>query len=75
MTTHQMSGGGGIERLRSQRGGEEVTFNDVADHLVDYVERHSENRSVIEDLAGFLARVEMIDHDHDASPDRGLERP
>jgi hypothetical protein len=71
MTTQSMPAGGGIARLRSQRGGEKVSFDDVADHL----ERHPESRSVVEDLAGFLARVETIDHDHDASPDRGLSRP
>jgi hypothetical protein len=75
MTTQSMPAGGGIARLRSQRGGEKVSFDDVADHLVDYIERHPESRSVVEDLAGFLARVETIDHDHDASPDRGLARP
>jgi hypothetical protein len=62
----------GVERLRSQRGDEEVTFGDVADHLVDYMDRHPESRETVDDLAAFLARVEGIDHDHDRSPDRGL---
>ena len=62
----------GIERLRSRRGSQKVTFDDVADHLVDYVDRHPDSQAVVDDLAGFLASVERIDHDHDASPDRGL---
>ena len=65
----------GIVRLRSQRGGQQVTFSDVADHLVDYLERHPDAYDVVDDLAGFLARVERIDHDHDESRDRGLSRP
>lgn len=62
----------GIDLLRSQRGTQQVTFNDVADHLVDYVDRHPDSRAVVDGLAAFLARVERIDHDHDASPQRGL---
>lgn len=62
----------GIGRLRSERGRERVSFDDVADHLVDYIERHPGTRDSVDDLAAFLAQVERIDHDHDAAPDRGL---
>src|SRR3981081_3838694 len=62
----------GIQRLRAQRGHERVTFADVADHLVDYVERTPEARQVVDELAGFLAGVGDVAHDHDADPDRGL---
>jgi hypothetical protein len=65
----------GVERLRSQRGAERVTFDDVADHLVDYIDRHPETRDTVDQLAAFLARVERIDHDHAAVPDRGLTPP
>src|SRR5690348_1339273 len=65
----------GVELLRPRRGDEDVTFGDVADHLVDYMDRHPESRKVVDDLAAFLARVEGIDHDHDRSPDRGLPSP
>ena len=33
-------GDGGIDLLRKLRGAERVTFNDVADHLNDYVKQH-----------------------------------
>lgn len=62
----------GIDRLRDQRGDEKVTFSNVADHLVDYIDRHPDARATVDDLAAFLARVERIDHDHDTSPERGL---
>jgi hypothetical protein len=65
----------GVELLRSRRGDAEVTFGDVADHLVDYMDLHPASRETVDDLAAFLARVEAIDHDHDRSPDRGLPPP
>lgn len=55
----------GLQRLRSKRGHEEVTFADVADHLADFVERRPDARATIDQLAGFLAGVEDVDHEHD----------
>jgi len=65
--------GNGVEQLREKRGDEQVTFNDVCDHLVDYEERHPENGDTVEDVARFLASVEDIDHDHERDRRRGME--
>jgi Family of unknown function (DUF6104) len=62
----------GIDRLRAKRGSEQVTFADVADHLVDFAEREPECGDAIDRLAHFLAGVEDVDHDHGADPERGL---
>jgi hypothetical protein len=67
--------GGGIDRLRARRGDEEVTFDNIADHLVDFAERHPEAAATVDRLAAFLAGVEDVSHDHDADPDRGLPPP
>lgn len=61
-----------IERLRAKRGNENVTFEQVADHLRDYVARRHEDRSAIDRVAGFLADVEDIPHDHDKDARHGL---
>jgi len=65
----------GINMLRAARGPNLVSFSDVADHLVDYVERHPGDRDVIDQFAAFLTMVEQIPHDHDADPERGLPAP
>jgi hypothetical protein len=57
----------GIERLRHTRGGEHVTFSDVADHLDDYVARRPVDADAIERLARFLAGVEDVEHEHDGA--------
>jgi hypothetical protein len=57
----------GVARLRAARGREEVSFDDVADHLVDYAHRHAEHRAALDGLASFLADVEHTDHDHDVA--------
>lgn len=62
----------GIGRLREERGDEQVTFGDVADHLVDFVDRDPAARDVVERLARFLAQVEQVDHSHENDPHRGL---
>ena len=54
----------GVERLRSKRGDQEVTFADVADHLEDFVNRHPDSRQTVEKLASFIAEVEDVDHQH-----------
>ena len=65
----------GIDVLRDRRGDERVTFGDVADHLVDFAERHPEAARTVDSLARVLARVEDVDHDHDADTERGLPPP
>jgi len=62
----------GIDRLRAERGSQRVSFDDVADHLVDFAERHPEAAATVDALAGFLADVEVVHHDHDADPERGV---
>jgi Family of unknown function (DUF6104) len=67
--------GEGVDRLRRRRGEEEVTFDNVADHLVDFAERHPGEADVIDRLARFLADVEDVDHHHERDPERGLPPP
>lgn len=62
----------GITQLREARGHEEVTFSNVADHFVDFVDRDPAAAEVVDRLARFLAEVERVRHDHDIDPDRGL---
>jgi len=64
--------GEGVEGLRAARGSERVTFDNVCDHLTDYVERNPGDARAIEALARFLAEVENVDHDHERDPRRGL---
>jgi uncharacterized protein DUF6104 len=56
----------GVQQLRDKRGDEEVTFGDVADHFEDFAKRHPDARAVLDQLASFLARVEDVDHEHEA---------
>ena len=65
----------GISMLRAQRGPGSVTFNEVADHLFDYCDLHPDEAAVLERFAAFLTAVEMVPHDHNAHPDRGLPAP
>lgn len=62
----------GMNTLRDQRGAALVSFNEVADHLVDFCDRHPDHSDTMNRFAEFLAAVEFIPHDHDADPDRGL---
>jgi hypothetical protein len=64
--------GDGIGILREQRGQNNVTFNEVADHLFDYCDLHPEEAASLHRFAAFLAAVEFVPHDHDADPDRGI---
>jgi hypothetical protein len=61
-----------IQILRVSRGGQQVSFSEIADHLMDYVERYPEDHAATERLAAFLTWVEQVPHDHDADPLRGL---
>ena len=61
-TTTEMEG---LRRLRDKRGEDEVTFNDVADHVEDFVRRDPGARDTLDRFAGFLARVEDVDHEHE----------
>jgi hypothetical protein len=61
-----------IERLRASRGDEQVTFADIADHLHDFVDRNPADRDAVQRLAAFLTAVEHTDHEHEASPTRGM---
>ena len=63
----------GVETLRSKRGDEEVTFDNVADHLIDFVVRHPGAQGTIDRLALFLANVEDRHHEHEQHPARGIE--
>ena len=71
-----LTGGGGVsdgfELLRAHRGGQKVSFDELADHLFDYADVHPEARVVLHGFAAFLTAVEFIPHDHDADPRRGL---
>jgi hypothetical protein len=55
----------GVELLRAKRGEQTVTFNDIADHLVEFHELFPDDADAIHRFAAFLARVEDEDHDHD----------
>jgi hypothetical protein len=56
--------GDGVRRLREARGGERVTFDEVADHMDDYCARRPESVAVLDGFAGFLAGVEQLPHRH-----------
>ena len=56
----------GVDLLRKKRGAENVTFNDIADHLDDYVRQHPASFRAIDGLAQFMAEVEDAEHDHNA---------
>ena len=53
-----------IEELREARGDEKVTFADVADHLMDALERRPDAASEIGMVARHLKDVEQRAHDH-----------
>ena len=57
----------GVAELRRRRGEERVRFDEIADHLVDFAARFPTERVTLDRLASFLAEVESVDHDHEAS--------
>ena len=63
----------GIEQLRSQRGAERATFNEVADHMTDFMGRHPEGGRVVDELAAFLAAARLHGHAHDGHGSTSLE--
>ena len=65
----------GIRLLRERRGGGSVTFDEVADHLFDYCDLHPDEAAAIQRFAAFLTAVELVPHDHDAHPERGIPAP
>ena len=54
-----------VDLLRERRGTERASFDEIADHLVDFVERHPQAQPVIERLAVFLAAAGASGHHHD----------
>lgn len=54
----------GVALLLAKRGGEQVAFSQVADHLVDFATRHRDEASTIDSLGAFLAAVEDTPHEH-----------
>lgn len=56
----------GVRELEERRGDQQIRFQHVADHLVDFVASHPAHRAVIDELGAYLAAVESVDHDHDA---------
>jgi hypothetical protein len=54
----------GVALLRRLRGVEVVSFNDVADHMVDYIRIEPSVGAAVDAFAHYLARVERIDHEH-----------
>ena len=57
----------GVQLLRELRGSERASFNEVADHIVDFGSRHPEARPILDDFASFLAAVEFRPHTHDGA--------
>ncbi|HET6792956.1 MAG TPA: DUF6104 family protein [Acidimicrobiales bacterium] len=70
--TVQVAEPAGVAALRRRRGSQEVKFSQVADHLTDFVARNPDDTAVVDRLGAFLARVESIDHDHDAPTSSSL---
>jgi hypothetical protein len=62
----------GIEQLRHDRGHQQVSFAEIADHFFDYAERFPQDQQTIDNVARFLVAVEQIPHDHDADAQRGI---
>ena len=48
----------GIGELRDRRGDEQITFNELADQLVAFVERSPQETATIDAFASYLAKAE-----------------
>jgi hypothetical protein len=51
----------GVAELRDSRGGDRVTFGELADLLVMFAERSPQDSTVIDALASFLAKAADAD--------------
>lgn len=58
----------GIGELRRDRGRERVSFDEVADHMCDYLQVHPRSELELDRFAAFLASIEHVPHAH--SPQR-----
>ena len=56
----------GIEVLLEKRGDEQVTFQDVADHLADYIDKFPREANAVDNIAKWLAGIEDVGHEHEA---------
>ena len=66
------SGRGAVARLRRRRGGQQVTFAEVADHFVDFLDRHPDSAPTVALLADYLVALEEVEHHHPTSPEPTL---
>ena len=48
----------GIGELRDRGGDEQITFNELADRLVEFVERSPQDAATIDAFASYLAKAE-----------------
>jgi hypothetical protein len=49
----------GIAELRDRRAGDDVTFGELADLLVQFAERSPQDAAVVDALASFLAKADV----------------
>lgn len=54
-----------VSLLRERRGSQKASFDEIADHMVEFVDRYPQARGTIERLAVFLAGVEGRPHAHE----------
>ncbi len=54
----------GVELLRQRRGDQKLSFAELADHIVDFIERHPEATDLLDGFARFLVTVEQLEHAH-----------
>ena len=62
----QPAASGGVDLLRKRRGGERVTFGDVADHVTDYMKLHPPAFETLDAFARYLAELENDHHANEA---------
>lgn len=55
----------GISRLRSARGEQPVSFDDIADHIRDFASISPNDRAAMDRFAAFLVLAEQVPHAHD----------
>jgi hypothetical protein len=74
MTDRRADARAAIEALRRARGEEAVTFSDVADHLMDVLQRRPDAARDVETIARYLTVIEERPHDHDGPLGSSAER-